>query len=170
MLPTVSTYRPPTEKMPRGCQFCCRCGWWRGFRLTVRRAPSVVAPALLPWWRSVGVSSVAIFRAFSWRSRRGRCLCSGVAFVWLVWAYFRAVCRVALRVACAVVVVARFFAPFSAFLSGGYMRTPPKRKCRLRRVFCPSRGLPLVPWIAAREKEKRQAVKLAAVRLFFFLC
>ena len=95
---------------------------------------SLLAPsALLPCrrGRSVGVCPVALFRAFSGRSCRLRCCRRGVAFVGLVWAYFRPVARVALRVACAVAVLARFFALFVAFRRWGYMRIPQKRKSRL---------------------------------------
>ena len=46
------------------------------------------------------------------------------------------------------------------------MRTPPKEKSRLQAVFLPSRGLPSRA-DRGKEKEKRQAVKLAAVLLKF---
>jgi hypothetical protein len=75
------------------------------------------------------------------------------AFRGLVWAYFRAVARVSLRVACAVAVLARFFTLFSAFCRGGYMRIPPKKeKAACRAFFAPLAVCPLA-LIAARKKK-----------------
>jgi hypothetical protein len=102
------------------------------------RGRSYPAAVGVPWAFAV----LPFFRAFSGRLRRGWCCWWGLRFFGLVWACFRPVARVALRVACAVAVLARFFAPFSAFRRGGYMRIPPKRKKPLEgRFFCPSCGL-----------------------------
>lgn len=165
----LSTHRPltatavffylPTKSAYNRCDSFLA---WSRMRVVMRKGRA----ALLPCRRGrfVGVSRVALFRAFSGRSCRGWCCRCGVAFVGLVWACFRPVARVVLRVVCAVAVLALFFAPFRRVRRGGYMRIPPKRKSRLQGDFCPSCDLPL--FAVDFGKSKRKAASRNACRRF----